>query len=107
MQLQSHLMRVRGQISRKPAKLNYQRVAFCRDFVWLASLKSGLLHALKDFADAYDIAGMKISTSKTKVLHLLRNPIHSTHFLLPHFFGAEQNFFWPPLRSGHKVLRKS
>ena len=80
MQLQSHLMRVGCQISRKPAKLNYQWVAFCSDLVWLASLKSGLLHALKDFADAYDIAGMKISTSKTEVLHLLRNLIHSTRF---------------------------
>ena len=38
--------------------------------------ESGLQHALNDFAAAGDIAGMKISTPKTVVLHLLRNLVH-------------------------------
>ena len=46
-----------------------QRIYFC----WLSRLESGLQHALNDFAAACDIAGMKISTSKTEVLHFLRN----------------------------------
>ena len=36
----------------------------------LASLETGLQHALNGFAAACDIAGMKFSTSKTQVLHL-------------------------------------
>ena len=51
------------------------RLLFADDFVLLASSKSHLQHALNDFADTYDIAGMKISTSKTEVLHLSRNPV--------------------------------
>ena len=38
-------------------------------------MKSGLQHALNGFADACDIAGMKISTSKIEALHLSRNPV--------------------------------
>ena len=34
----------------------------------------GLQRALNSFADAYNTAGMKISTAKTEVLHLSRNP---------------------------------
>ena len=30
---------------------------------------------INDFAAAYGTAGMKISTSKTEVLHLSRNPV--------------------------------
>ena len=51
------------------------RLLFADDLVLLASLESGLQHALNGFADACDIAGMKISTSKTEVLHLSRNPV--------------------------------
>jgi len=40
----------------------------------LSSTESGLQHALNDFATACDNAGMKISTTKTEVLHLSRNP---------------------------------
>ena len=47
------------------------RLIFADD---LAS-ESGLQHALNDFSAACDIAGMKISTSKTEVLHLLKNPV--------------------------------
>ena len=43
--------------------------------VLLAS-ESGLQHALNGFAATCDIAGMKINSSKTKVLHLLRYPVH-------------------------------
>ena len=41
----------------------------------LASSESGLQHALNGFAAACDIAGMKISNSKTEVIHVLRNPV--------------------------------
>ena len=48
---------------------------FADDLVLLASSESGLQHALNAFAIACDIAGMKISTSKTAVLHLSRKPV--------------------------------
>ena len=48
---------------------------FADDLVLLASYESDLQHALHGFAAAYDIAGIKISTSKTEVLHLSRNPV--------------------------------
>ena len=48
---------------------------FADDLVLLASSESDLQHALNGFAAACDIAGIKISTSKTVVLHLSRNPI--------------------------------
>ena len=51
------------------------RLLFADDLVLLASLESDLLHALNGFAVARDIAGIKISTSKTEVLHLSRNPV--------------------------------
>ena len=52
------------------------RLLFAYDLVLLAFLKSGLQHhALNDSVDACDIAGMKINTSKTEVLHLSRNPV--------------------------------
>ena len=40
---------------------------FADDLVLLASSESGLQHSLNNFAAACDIAGIKISTSKTKV----------------------------------------
>ena len=49
------------------------RLFFTDDLVWLASLESGLQHALNGFATAYGIAGIKISTSETEVSHFLRN----------------------------------
>ena len=44
--------------------------------IWFCffSTESGLQRALNSFADACNIAGMKISTAKTEVLHLSRNP---------------------------------
>ena len=48
---------------------------FANDLVFLTSLESGLQHTLNGFAAACDIAGIKISTSKTEVLHLSRNPV--------------------------------
>ena len=53
------------------------RLRFADDLVLLASSESGLQHALNGFAAASDIAGMKISTSKTEVLYLSRNPVQS------------------------------
>ena len=49
------------------------RLLFADGLVLLASSESGLELALNGFASACDIAGMKISTSKTEVLHLSRN----------------------------------
>ena len=51
------------------------RLLFANDLVLLSSTKSGLQRALNSFADACNTAaGMKISTAKTEVLHLSRNP---------------------------------
>jgi len=50
------------------------RLLFADDLVLLSSIESGLQRALNDFAAACDNAGMKISTTKTEVLHLSRNP---------------------------------
>ena len=44
-------------------------------FFLLASFEADLQHALNGFAAASDISGMKISTSKTEVLHFSRNPV--------------------------------
>ena len=44
----------------------------------LASAEQGLKHALDRFAAAFDQEGMKISTKKTDVLCLSRNPNHCT-----------------------------
>ena len=47
------------------------------DLVLLASTESGLQYSLIDFAASCNIAGMKISTFKTEVLHLLKNFVQS------------------------------
>ena len=51
------------------------RLLFADNLVLLASSKCGLQHALNDFTDACDIAGMKISTSKIEIPHLMKNPL--------------------------------
>ena len=51
-----------------------RRLLFDDDLVQLFSTKSGLQRALNSFADACNTAGMKISTAKTEVRHLSRNP---------------------------------
>ena len=51
------------------------RLLFADDLVLLASAESGIQHALKGFAVACEIAGMKISISKSEILHLWRNPV--------------------------------
>ena len=55
---------------------NYKisHLLFADDLVLLSSTESGLQRALNSFADACNTAGMKISTAKTGVLHLSRNP---------------------------------
>ena len=50
------------------------RLLFADDLILLSSTESGLQRALNSFTDACNTAGMKISTAKTEVLHLLRNP---------------------------------
>ena len=50
------------------------RLLFADDMFPLSSTESGLQRALHNFADACNTAGMKISTAKTEVLHLSRNP---------------------------------
>ena len=47
---------------------------FADDLVLLSSTESGLQRALNSFADACNTARMKISSAKTEVLHLSRNP---------------------------------
>ena len=51
------------------------RLLFADDLVLLSSTESGLQRALNGFAAACTTAGMKISTSKTEVLHLSRKPV--------------------------------
>ena len=55
-------------------KRKISRLPFADDLVLLSSTESGLQRALNSFADACNTAGMKISTAKTEVLHLSRNP---------------------------------
>ena len=50
------------------------RLLFADDSVLLSSTESGLQRTLNSFADTCNTAGMKISTTKTEVLHLSRNP---------------------------------
>ena len=47
---------------------------FADDFVLLSSTESALQRALHSFADACGTAGIIISTAKTEVLHLSKNP---------------------------------
>ena len=50
------------------------RLLFADDLVPLSSTESGLQRSLNSFADVCYTVGMKISTAKTEVLHLSRNP---------------------------------
>ena len=49
------------------------RLVFADDLALLSSTESGLIRALNSFADACNIAKMKISTAKTEVLHVSRS----------------------------------
>ena len=53
------------------------RLLFADDLILLSFTESGLQRSLNSFADACDPARMKISTAKTVVLHLSRNPDQS------------------------------
>ena len=55
------------------AKYTIYRLRFADNLVLLTSFEFGLQHALNGSAAACDIAGMKISTSKTEVLYFLIN----------------------------------
>ena len=72
------------------------RLVFADDSVLLASSKSGLQHALNGFAETCDLDGMKISTSKTAVLHLLRNscPMFSASWRCIIEAGGEVKVSW-------------
>ena len=50
------------------------RLLFADDLFLLSFTESGLQRALISFANVCDTAGMKISTAKTEVLRLSRNP---------------------------------
>ena len=50
------------------------RLLFADDLVLLSFKESGHQRALNSFADACATTGMKISTAKTEVIHLSRNP---------------------------------
>ena len=50
------------------------RLLFVVNLVLLSSTESGLQRALNSFADICDTAGMELSTAKTEVFHLSRNP---------------------------------
>ena len=50
------------------------RLLCADDLVLFSSTKLGLQRALNSFADAYDTAGMRITSAKTEVVHLSRNP---------------------------------
>ena len=55
------------------------RLLLALDLILLAFSESVLQHALNGFAAAAcDIDGMKISTSKTEILYLSRNPVQSS-----------------------------
>ena len=55
--------------------LSHSTVLFADGLVLMAFSEAGFQDALNGFAAKYDIAEIKISTSKTEVLHLLRNPV--------------------------------
>ena len=55
-------------------KCKTNKLLLADDLVLLVTSESGLQHALNRFAAACDIAGMKVSTPNTEVLHLSRNP---------------------------------
>ena len=58
-------------------QLEIAKLVVCySQMIWfsLSSTESGLQRALNSFADACNTTGMKISTAKTEVLHLSRNP---------------------------------
>ena len=50
------------------------RLLLADDLVLHSSTESGLQRALNSFADACNTAGTKISTAKTQVLYLSKNP---------------------------------
>ena len=55
--------------------MQYQSATFADDLAFLASSESDLQHALNSFAAAYNIAGIKTSSSETEVFHLSRNSV--------------------------------
>ena len=58
----------------KIGECSVQRLLFADDLALLDSIQNGLLQVLDRFSDAYSVAGMKISTTKTETMHLSRQP---------------------------------
>ena len=54
--------------------MKISRLLFADGLVQLSSTNSGLQRALNSFADACNTAEIEISTAKTEVLHLSKNP---------------------------------
>ena len=54
------------------------RLLFADDLDLLSSTESGHQRKFNSFSDACNTAGMKISTAKTELFHLSRNPDHSS-----------------------------
>ena len=54
------------------------RLVFADDLVLLTFSESALQQLLNGFATACDIAGMRISTFKTEVMRITRNPLQSS-----------------------------
>ena len=54
---------------------NVRRLMFANDLALLSSNKSDLQYALDWFSDAFLDAGMKISTTKTEIMCLLRHAV--------------------------------
>ena len=61
-----------NELDRQNCKISCQ--LFADDLVLFSFGESGLQRALNSFADACNTAGMKLSTAKTEILHLSRNP---------------------------------
>ena len=54
-------------------RLEIAKSVVCYSLMIGSATESGLLRALKSFTDACNIAGIKISTAKTEVLHVSRS----------------------------------
>ena len=65
------------------------RLLFADDLVLLSSTECGLQRPLHSIVHVSDTAGMKISTAKTKVLHLSRNPDQCVLQLASEWYNAE------------------
>ena len=73
--------RSRGSECVKIGNVEVARLLFADDLVMLASSQNDLQCALERFAAECDAAGMKVSTSKTEVMTLSRQPVDCTLYV--------------------------